>query len=56
METSLFIAKFQSLDIGKIRKELGATAYPSGSIVFAKIGAAIFLERKKLLVGDSCHR
>jgi type I restriction enzyme, S subunit len=38
----------------KIRKELGATAYPSGSIIFAKIGAAIFLERKKILSRDSC--
>lgn len=38
----------------KVRKEMGATAHPSGSIVFAKIGAAIFLERKKILVRDSC--
>ncbi len=38
----------------KIRKELGATAFPSGSIIFAKIGAAIFLERKKILSRDSC--
>jgi type I restriction enzyme S subunit len=38
----------------KARKELGATAHPAGSIVFAKIGAAIFLERKKILIRDSC--
>lgn len=38
----------------KVRKELGASAYPRGSIIFAKIGAAIFLERKKVLSRDSC--
>lgn len=38
----------------KVRKELGATAHPAGSIIFAKIGAAIFLERKKILIRDSC--
>jgi type I restriction enzyme S subunit len=37
-----------------IRKQLGATAFPAGSIVFAKVGAAVFLERKRLLVRPSC--
>ncbi|MDP3650676.1 MAG: restriction endonuclease subunit S [Rhodoferax sp.] len=32
-----------------LRKQLGATAFPAGSIVFAKVGAAVFLERKKIL-------
>jgi type I restriction enzyme S subunit len=36
------------------RKQLGATAFPAGSIVFAKVGAAIFLERKKILSRPSC--
>jgi len=36
------------------RRILGATAFPAGSIVFAKIGAAIFLERKRMLSRDSC--
>jgi type I restriction enzyme, S subunit len=36
------------------RKQLGATAFPTGSIVFAKVGAAIFLERKKILGQPSC--
>jgi len=39
---------------GKVRSLLGATAFPQNSIVFAKIGAAIFLERKKMLVRSSC--
>lgn len=37
-----------------VRRALSAEAFPAGSIVFAKIGAAIFLERKRLLVRDSC--
>jgi len=36
------------------RKRLGATVFPSDSIVFAKVGAAVFLERKKLLGQASC--
>ena len=37
-----------------VRKKLGAAKHPVGSIVFAKIGAAIFLERKRLLSRESC--
>ena len=36
------------------RKTLGTTIFPAGSVVFAKIGAAIFLERKRLLAQESC--
>lgn len=36
------------------RKQLGAIAFPAKSIVFAKVGAAIFLERKKILSKSSC--
>ena len=36
------------------RKRLGATAFPANAIVFAKVGAAIFLERKKILGQPSC--
>lgn len=36
------------------RKRLGATAFPADSIVFAKVGAAVFLERKKILGQPSC--
>jgi type I restriction enzyme S subunit len=38
----------------RTRKALGATAFPAMSIVFAKVGAAVFLERKKLLSKASC--
>jgi type I restriction enzyme S subunit len=37
-----------------LRKQLGATAFPAESIVFAKVGAAVFLERKKILSRASC--
>jgi type I restriction enzyme S subunit len=37
-----------------LRKQLGAVAFPINSIVFAKVGAAVFLERKKILAQASC--
>jgi len=37
-----------------VRKKLGANAFPADSIVFAKVGAAVFLERKKILTKPSC--
>ena len=36
------------------RKQLGATSFPAGCIIFAKVGAAVFLERKKILTRPSC--
>jgi len=36
------------------RKTLGAYLVPKDSIVFAKVGAAIFLERKKIIARPSC--
>ena len=36
------------------RKRIGATPFPADSIVFAKVGAAVFLERKKILGQASC--
>ena len=37
-----------------VKTEIGATTFPRHSTVFAKIGAAIFLERKKILSQESC--
>lgn len=37
-----------------VRKRINARVFPKNSIVFAKIGAAIFLERKRILSQDSC--
>jgi type I restriction enzyme S subunit len=36
------------------RKRIGAKVFAADSIVFAKVGAAIFLERKKILGQPSC--
>lgn len=36
------------------RKRIGANLFPADAIVFAKVGAAVFLERKKRLVRPSC--
>lgn len=38
----------------KVKKEIGVTTFPKNTIIFAKIGAAIFLERKKILNQESC--
>ncbi len=36
------------------RQRLGAHVFPENTIVFAKVGAAVFLERKKILARTSC--
>lgn len=36
------------------RALIGATVFPKDAIVFAKVGAAVFLERKRILVRPSC--
>lgn len=38
----------------KVKKEIGSITFPKNTIIFAKIGAAIFLERKKILNQESC--
>jgi len=37
-----------------VRAALGAAAFPMGSVLFAKVGAAVFLERKRILSQPSC--
>jgi len=37
-----------------VRKAIGSIVFPANSIVFAKVGAAVFLERKKILTRPSC--
>lgn len=36
------------------RDQIGAVLMPQGAIVFAKVGAAVFLERKRILSQPSC--
>jgi type I restriction enzyme S subunit len=36
------------------RKQMSAVCFPTNSIVFAKVGAAVFLERKRILTHNSC--
>ncbi len=38
----------------RVRAALGATAFPPNAIVFAKVGAAVYLDRKRLLAIPSC--
>ncbi len=51
---TLFMGKSNHWVTEVTRKEIGARAFPAGSIIFAKIGAAIFLERKRILSRPSC--
>ena len=50
----LFMNKANHYISESVRRKLGAIRFEPGSIVFAKIGAAIFLERKRLLSQESC--
>lgn len=38
----------------QVLSQIGATLFPANSIIFAKVGAAVFLERKKILSRPSC--
>lgn len=51
---AMFMVNSNNWVSDNVRKAIGATVFPSHSIVFAKIGAAIFLERKKILPRASC--
>ena len=50
----VFLAKSGNYIADHTRQLLGATAFPPESIVFAKVGAAVFLDRKRILVQPSC--
>lgn len=51
---TIFMATANNFIDEIIRKQINASLFPANSIVFAKIGAAVFLERKKVLVRPSC--
>jgi len=50
----LFMRRANNYISDSQRKTIGAARIPAGSIVFAKVGAAVFLERKRILAQDSC--
>lgn len=49
-----FLKKANNYISNEVVKRLKCNIIPAGSIVFAKIGAAIFLERKKLTTTNCC--
>ena len=51
---SIFMINANNWITESVRKEMGANTFPKHTIIFAKIGAAIFLERKKILAQESC--
>ncbi|SET39426.1 restriction endonuclease subunit S [Geodermatophilus poikilotrophus] len=50
----LFIARANNYISESQRKVIGAVLVPKHAIVFAKVGAAVFLERKRILPQASC--
>ncbi|MFJ6956414.1 restriction endonuclease subunit S [Micromonospora aurantiaca (nom. illeg.)] len=50
----IFMRRANNYISESLRKQLGATRIPAGAIIFAKVGAAVFLERKRILTQDSC--
>lgn len=50
----LFMSRANNYISESRRKSLGAVRVPAGAIVFAKVGAAVFQERKRILAQDSC--
>lgn len=50
----LFMSRANNYISESRRKSLGAVRLPAGAIVFAKVGAAVFQERKRILAQDSC--
>ena len=50
----LFMTRANNYISESQRKVLGAVRIPARAIVFAKVGAAVFKERKRILAQDSC--
>ena len=50
----VFLTKSGNYITDNTRRLLGAVAFPPKSIVFAKVGAAVFLDRKRILAQPSC--
>ena len=50
----LFMRRANNYVSESTRKNMGAVRIPAGAIIFAKVGAAVFLERKRILAHDSC--
>jgi len=50
----LFLRRSNNYVSQSERKQMGAVLMPADAIVFAKVGAAVFLERKRLLTAASC--
>lgn len=50
----LFMTRANNYITESQRKSLGAVRFPARAIVFAKVGAAVFKERKRILAQDSC--
>lgn len=50
----LFMTRANNYISESQRKALGAVRIPARAIVFAKVGAAVFKERKRILAQDSC--
>ena len=50
----VFMLNANNYITNKIRIEIGANLIPANAILIAKIGAAIFLERKKIVFSESC--
>ena len=53
-ENLIFLKRPNNWISEDIREKIKATTFPKHSIIFAKIGAAVFLERKKILLQESC--
>ena len=50
----MFMRSANNYICDEVRKQIGAKVFPAGAIVFAKVGAAVFLERKRILQIPSC--